>query len=241
MKWQFVDDYDALSRAAASIFLSAIRSRPAIVLGLPTGATPEGMYRRVVAECTREYHCFSSATTFNLDEYVGIPREHPGSYFSYMQLRLFGHIDVDPARVHVPQGAAPDSERLERACVEYEESIRGVGGIDLMFLGMGRNGHIGFNEPGTPFPARTHVVELKESTRRANAPYFPSEEMPRRAITMGIGTILESRAIVLLASGEAKREAVRRLASGEITEQFPASALHRHGEVTVIVDRAAGE
>jgi glucosamine-6-phosphate deaminase len=235
MNWETLDDYDALSERAAGILLHSIRRNPKIVLGLPTGRTPIGMYQRVVARCKAEYHCFRDVTTFNLDEYVGIPRDHPASYFMFMKRHLFDHVDIDPERTHIPNGMAPD---LSAECVRYEEEIRDAHGLDLTFLGLGSNGHIAFNEPGTPFDSRTHVVALSESTRKSNAALFLVQPVPTHAITMGIGTILDSREIVLLASGARKREAIARLRSGEETTQFPASALWRHPKVTVLVDAA---
>jgi glucosamine-6-phosphate deaminase len=222
MNWETVADYAALSQRAAEILLAGIRRDPRLVLGLPTGRTPVGMYERVVAECSREYHCFRDVTTFNLDEYVGIPREHPGSYFTFMRQHLFDHIDIDPANAHFPDGPA------------YEGQIAAAGGLGLTFLGLGGNGHIAFNEPGTPFTARTRVVALSEHTRAANASLFPDGHVPTHAVTMGIATILESREIVLLA-GANKRAAIERLRSGEVTEEFPASALWGHPSVRVIV------
>lgn len=232
MNWQTFDSTDAFADAAARIFLDAIRSDPRIVLGLPTGRTPIGMYDRVVRECTREYHCFRDVTTFNLDEYAGVPREHPGSYFAYMKQHLFAHVDVDPQNTHLPNGMAPD---LDAECARYENEIRDAGGLGLTFLGLGRNGHIGFNEPGTPFDARTRVVELTQSTRHANADCFPDGHVPTHAITMGIGTILDSAAIVLLVSGSGKEDALARLRGGEIDASFPASALWMHRNVRVLV------
>src|SRR5687768_2684251 len=205
MNWESFSTPDALSDRAAHLLLSAIRSNPRIVLGLPTGRTPVGMYGRVVRECEREYHCFRDVTTFNLDEYAGVPRDHPGSYFSYMKQHLFDHVDIDPRNAHIPDGMAPN---LEVECRRYEDEIRAAGGLALTFLGLGRNGHIGFNEPGSPFDARTRVVELAPSTRAANAEFFANGEVPTHAITMGIATILESRAIVLLAAGAGKHEAI---------------------------------
>jgi glucosamine-6-phosphate deaminase len=230
--WEPFPDYDALSARAAEIFLAAIREHPSIVLGLPTGRTPLGMYERVVARCAAEYHCFRDVVTFNLDEYAGIPREHPGSYFRFMKRHLFDHVDVNPARTYIPNGAAPD---LDVECARYERDIAAAGGLDLTFLGLGSNGHIAFNEPGTPWASRTRVVELAASTRAANAPIFPDVSVPVRAITMGIATILSSRRIVLLASGERKRAAIERLKSGERSEDFPASALWAHHDCLVLI------
>jgi glucosamine-6-phosphate deaminase len=226
MNWETVADYTALSQRAAELLLGAIRRDPRIVLGLPTGRTPVGMYERVVAVCSREYHCFRDVVTFNLDEYVGPSRE----YHHFMQKHLFDHVDIDEANVHIPDGAAPDPAA---ECARYEAEIAAAGGLAVTFLGLGGNGHIAFNEPGTPFDARTRVVELSEHTRAAN------KTPATHAITMGIGTILESREIVLLVNnsnkGANKRAAIERLRGGEVSEDFPASALWWHGNVHVIV------
>lgn len=235
MEWETFADPDALASRAATILLGAIRRDPEIVLGLPTGRTPIAMYRRVVAECGRQYYCFRDVTTFNLDEYVGVPPLHPASYYTYMSEHLFSHVDIQRRKAHIPHGMAPD---LDAECAEYERLIDKAGGLDLTFLGLGRNGHIGFNEPGSPFDGRTRVVTLAESTRVANADAFPDGNVPTRAITMGIGTILESRAIVLLVAGSGKEEAVRKLRSGVIDEAFPASALWKHGNVRVLLSTA---
>ena len=231
MHWETFDSADALSERAASLLLGAIRENPRIVLGLPTGRTPIGMYDRVVRECSREYHGFRDVTTFNLDEYVGVAPSHPGSYFTYMKQHLFDHVDLDPTHAHLPRGMAND---LDAECARYENEIRDAGGLDLTFLGLGRNGHIGFNEPGTPFDARTRVVALTESTRKANADCFHDGHVPTHAITMGIGTILESRRIVLLVAGAGKEAAVERLRAGVVADEFPASALWKHSDVTVL-------
>ena len=235
MNWETFDDADALSARAAEILLHAIRDDPRVVLGLPTGRTPIGMYDRVVRVCSREYHCFRDVTTFNLDEYVGVPADHTGSYFTYMKRHLFDAVDLDPEHAHLPNGVAPD---LDAECTRYENEIREAGGLGLTFLGLGRNGHIGFNEPGTPFDARTRVVELTQSTRKANADLFADGHVPTHALTMGIGTILESRRIVLLVAGDGKEDALARLQSGAVSEDFPASALWKHPDVTVL--RSAG-
>jgi glucosamine-6-phosphate deaminase len=233
MNWETFPDYEALSERAASILLDAIRGDPKIVFGLPTGRTPLGMYARVVAMCARQYHCFRDVVSFNLDEYVGIPKDHPGSYFSFMQHHLFEHVDIDPKNTYIPNGRAPD---LKVESTRYERAIKNAGGLALTFLGLGSNGHIAFNEPGTPFESRTHVVNLSESTRKANAAFFVDQPVPTHAITMGIGTILDSREIVLLASGAKKHDAIERLRSGEQTPDFPASALWNHPNMRVLVD-----
>jgi glucosamine-6-phosphate deaminase len=235
MKWRTFDRADALSEEAARMFLKAIESNPRIVLGLPTGRSPIGMYERVVSQCGREYRCFRDVTTFNLDEYAGVPREHPGSYWSYMKQHLFDHVDLDPKNTHIPDGLAAD---LDAECARYEQALHDAGGLDLTFLGLGRNGHIGFNEPGTPFDSRARIVELTPSTRAANAEFFPEGEVPARAITMGIGTILSSRAIVLIVSGRGKVDAIERLRAHRIGKEFPASALWNHPKVTVLAHQA---
>lgn len=232
MNWETVADYAALSTRAASLLLDGIRKDPKLVLGLPTGNTPVGMYDRVIAECKREYHCFRDVVTFNLDEYVGIPRDHPGSYYMFMQQHVFSHVDIDEKNTFIPNGRAPD---LKVESERYERAIRNAGGLGLTFLGLGSNGHIAFNEPGTPFDSRTHVVALSESTRRANAAFFLDQPVPTHAITMGIGTILESKRIVLLATGKGKEDAIAKLRSRRIDVTFPASALWTHGNVHVLV------
>jgi glucosamine-6-phosphate deaminase len=236
MKWETFDSYAALSARAAEMMLNAIHADPRAVLGLPTGRTPIGMYERVVAICSRAYHCFSDVTTFNLDEYVGISCDHPGSYCTYMRERLFEHVDLDRRQAHIPDGMAHD---LDAECARYERAIRNAGGLGTTFLGLGRNGHIGFNEPGTPFESRTRVVTLTPSTRAANAPHFHDGEVPTQAVTMGIQTILESKSIVLLVSGDGKQDAIARLRSGEVNEEFPASALHLHGDVIALTSSRA--
>lgn len=232
MIWEQLPDYDTLSSRAATILLESVRANPRLVLGLPTGGTPLGMYARVVDACQRDYHCFKDVTTFNLDEYVGIPPADEGSYASYMKRNLFDHVDLDPRNAHIPNGMA---ENLEMECRHYENEIADAGGLELTFLGLGRNGHIAFNEPGTPFRSRTRVVDLTESTRAANARYFEGREAPTRAITMGIGTILGSKRIVLLATGSGKEQAIARLRSRQIDGSFPASALWTHASVHVLV------
>jgi len=256
MKWEIVPEYDDLSERAAGRWLEAMVENPRLVLGLPTGRTPEGLYARVVlhaqaqsAEGETLRRCLPDLTTFNLDEYVGIPPDHPGSYRSYMHRHLFDHVNIPEHHIHLPDGSAANilarqpqldlEEALILECLQYEEAIAKAGGLGLTFLGLGTNGHIGFNEPGAEFSSRTHVVQLHTSTQQTNAAVFAGGAVPKRAITMGIATILESDSIVLLASGSKKSEAVARLAAGEVAVDFPASALRAHSDVTVLVDRAA--
>ncbi len=249
IEWSVVEDYDTLSREAARLLLDAVDRNPSIRLGLPTGSTPVGMYAEIVRFCGSRYHCFRDVVTFNLDEYVGLPRTDPGSYYSFMKQHLYDHVDIDASNTHVPCGDPEllaamhreDMDRaLERECERYESLIRDEGGIDLTILGLGSNAHIAFNEPGTSFASTTHLVDLDESTIRANSRYFPDRKVPRRAITMGLGTILKSKRIVLLAAGEKKSSAIEQLRSGEVSERIPASVLHRHEDVLVLCDRSAG-
>lgn len=228
-----VEDYAALSNLAAGIAAGMIWSKPELVLGLPTGGTPVGFYKALVNMGIS----LAKVRTFNLDEYVGLPREHPESYYSFMKRNLYDYVDLDPANAHLPNGNAPDPEE---ECRRYEEAIRAAGGIDLMILGIGHNGHIGFNEPGTPWDSRTRRVSLTETTRKANARFFSSlDEVPREALTMGIGTIMESRRIMLLASGKDKAAIIDRALNGDPTTLVPATVLQQHPDVIVIVDRAA--
>lgn len=233
MRVTVLEDYAGLSAAAAGLVAGVIWARPDAVLGLPTGATPEGMYRVLRQMAPR---C-AAVRTFNLDEYVGIPAGHPQSYAAYMRRHLLDWTDIPAAQAQVPDGMSTD---LAAECDRYEAAIRGAGGLDLVVLGLGPNGHIGFNEPGAPWEGRTRPVDLSAATRRANAPYFPAgQEVPRRALTMGIGTILAARRILVLASGAGKAAIVARFLGEGPTLQLPATALHRHPDVTVLLDRAA--
>lgn len=233
MRIEIFDTYAQLSQRAADLVIDLVRRKPAAVLGLPTGATPEGLY----AALRRSGVSFGQVQTFNLDEYLGLPREHPESYHTFMRQHLFDHVDLLPDHTHIPDGMAADPEA---ECARYEEALRQAGGLDMLLLGLGLNGHIGFNEPGSPWGARTRKVQLAEKTRQANARFFDApEQVPAEAITMGIGTMLEARQILLLATGETKAEVVRRALEGEPSEQVPATALQGHPNVTVLLDRAA--
>ncbi|OZG74498.1 glucosamine-6-phosphate deaminase [Hahella sp. CCB-MM4] len=213
-----------------------LQSKPESVLGLATGSTPIALYLRLIESYHRGEISFAGVRTFNLDEYIGIDASHPQSYRRFMQEHLFNHIDVDPENTHVPLGMS-DPEEESR---QYEAKIRSAGGIDLQILGVGRNGHIGFNEPTSSLGSRTRVKTLAPDTIRDNSRFFSQdEEQPHLAITMGIGTIMEARQIILLAAGESKADAVRALVEGPMTAMQPASVLQMHPEALVIVDKAA--
>ena len=226
-------DYEALSGAAAAVVAGKLGEKPSAVFLLPTGTTPLGMYRWLVRLHRSEGLPFAGATFFNLDEYLGLRPDHPASYHVYMRENFYGLVDADPARVHVPRGDAPDPEA---ECERYEEAIREAGGIDLCVLGIGRNGHIGFNEPGARFDSRTRVVRLAESTRRVNAADFEADRAPERAISVGMATIFASREVLLLASGANKAAAVAAAAEGEVSEDVPASMLRLHPNAWLLLD-----
>ncbi|MEK5186414.1 glucosamine-6-phosphate deaminase [Solibacillus sp. FSL R5-0691] len=231
-KWIEAANYDEMSKIAATIFIDQLKKNSETVLGLATGGTPEGFYKELVAAYKAGEVSFAQAKSFNLDEYVGIDPANESSYHYYMDHHLFNHVDMKRDNINLPAGI---QSNLEKAAAEYEAMIKAAGNIDIQLLGIGGNGHIGFNEPGTPFDVGTHIIELAQSTREANKVYFDSiEDVPTHAITMGIKTILSSKKIVLLIAGASKQEAFDRLRSGIVTEDFPASALHNHPDVTVI-------
>lgn len=237
MRITIVKDYDEMSKKAAEIISKQIRTKPDSVLGFATGGTPIGTYKELVRMHKEEGLDFSRITTFNLDEYYGLGPDHPQSYHYFMFSNLFNHVNIDPKRVHIPDGLAKD---VEAFCKKYEEEIKKAGGIDLQLLGIGRDGHIAFNEPGSSLTSRTRLVALAEETIKDNARFFEKEEdVPRFAITMGCGTIMEAKKILLLANGEAKSDAVAAFIEGPITSQITASILQMHPDVTVIIDEAA--
>lgn len=236
LRTRVFQDYEAMSAAAADVVALKLREKPHAVFMVPTGTTPLGMYRNLVARHEEEGLSFAGATFFNLDEYLGLPPDHPASYHVYMRENFYGRVDVDPEKVHVPDGSAPDPEA---ECERYEQEIRAAGGVDLCVLGIGRNGHIGFNEPGASFDSPTRVVRLAETTRLVNATDFEEERAPGRAISVGMRTISDSREVLLLASGENKARAVAAAVGGEVSEAVPASALRRHPNVTFLLDREA--
>ena len=233
-------DYRTMSRHAAQIVADAVRLEPGLRLGLPTGNTPLGMYEELVRKHSDEKLDLSGVQTFNLDEYIGLAPGHPGSYHAYMHLHFFEHVHVPVERIHIPGGAPGMDTGLESTC--YEQAIHRAGGIDLLIVAIGSNGHIAFNETGSSFASRTRMVDLAAETLANARRYFASEdEVPRQAITVGIGTILEARRILLLASGSGKASAVARALQGPVSEDMPASALQRHPDVTAIVDEAAAK
>jgi glucosamine-6-phosphate deaminase len=230
-------DAKAVSKVAARIFARQFDEKPNSVLGLATGSTPTGLYLELVKLGNANLVDFSLAVTFNLDEYVGLPPEHPQSYHSYMRHHFFDHVNIPAANITLPNGLAKD---IPKHCEEYERKIKKAGGIDLQLLGIGTEGHIGFNEPSSSLSSRTRIKSLTPQTIRDNAVHFGSEDaVPRHVITMGVGTIMEARHCLVLALGESKAQAVANMVEGPITADCPASILQMHPKCTVIVDEPA--
>lgn len=237
MRLVIVEDYEELSKEAARAVARELLLKPETVLALPTGDTPKGMYRELVRFCQEGLLDFSQATTFNLDEYLGLPADHPQTFSAYMQNYFWGKVNLQPGKIYIPVSQTDDPEG---ECARYEGLIQEAGGLDFAILGIGENGHIGFNEPGTPWESVTHVAELSQETRAREAPAFGGlEKVPKRAITMGIKTIMSARKVLLLASDAGKAEIVSRALTGPIAPEIPASILQLHPDLTVILDRAA--
>jgi glucosamine-6-phosphate deaminase len=232
---------DAAAGALASDIARALRQRPALVLGLPTGQTPIPLYRELIRRHATGRADFAAATTFNLDEFLGVAPADPRSYRSFMRQHLFAGVNLSPRRIHFLNGAVHGAERVARECARYERAIARAGGIDLQILGLGTNGHIGFNEPARALVGPTHCTRLTPATRRANAPLFDGRvgAVPREALSMGMATILHARRIVLLATGSSKAGCVERMIRGLVTPRLPASFLQLHPNAEVWVDRAA--
>jgi len=229
--------YEELSQMAAAQIISKIHANQRLNLGLATGSSPTGVYKRLIQDHEENKTSYKQVNTFNLDEYIGISKKDPNSYHYFMCENLFDHIDIPLDQTHIPDGTAKD---LDEECIRYEQFIQEHGCIDLQILGIGQNGHIGFNEPGTSFTSKTHIINLAESTRKANSRFFESlEDVPTQAITMGIASIMASKEIFLLVSGASKAEALARLVNGEVSEQFPASVLKNHQNVTIFADKEA--
>jgi len=230
-------DYENMSELGAQFLVDKLKGGEVEVLGLATGGTPVGLYKRLIKKINDEKLSLSHLHTVNLDEYIGLSADDPNSYHQYMETVLFKHIDIPKDQVQLPNGYAKD---VSSECERYEQLIDHLGGVDLQLLGIGNNGHIGFNEPGSSFESRTKVVDLAPSTIEANARYFSSDnKVPRQAITMGIKTIMESKSILLLASGKEKAKAVAELIQGEVSEASPATVLQKHPNITLIADEEA--
>lgn len=230
-------DYKDMSRKAANIISAQVIMKPNCVLGLATGGTPVGAYAQLVEWYNKGDLDFSEVTTVNLDEYRGLPKEHPESYWSFMHKNLFDHVNIRPEAVHLPDGTNPDAAD---ACAQYNEVIHSVGGIDLQLLGLGPNGHIGFNEPADAFVKGTNKVALTASTIDANARFFASrDDVPTHAYTMGIGSIMKAKRVLLVVNGEKKAQAVKDCFFGPIKPQAPGSILQLHPDFTLVADEAA--
>ncbi|GIO98836.1 MULTISPECIES: glucosamine-6-phosphate deaminase [Paenibacillus] len=231
-------DEEQFVQTAANQISSLLHTNPRATLGLATGSTPVGLYNKLIEMNRQGLVSFAQTTTYNLDEYVGLPENHPESYRTFMNEKFFNHVDIQIERTHVPNGNATNPEE---ECLNYDKMLEEFGPVDLQLLGLGHNGHIGFNEPGESLSGGTHVVELQEKTRNANARFFPTlDDVPTHAITMGVATILKARQILLLVRGEDKAEIVHRALKGPITTECPASLLQCHPNVVVLLDQGAG-
>lgn len=239
MKLIVVNNYEELSKVAAKEFSKIIKEKENAVLGLATGGSPVGMYKELIRMYEQKELNFSKITTVNLDEYIGLNPEHNQSYRYFMNNNLFNHINIDKSNTFVPNGLAED---LEAQCKEYDQKISELGGIDIQLLGVGNNGHIAFNEPNNELSSGTHIISLTDNTIEANARFFDNiYDVPRKAITMGVGGIMKAKKIILIASGESKAEAIKGIFSGKITTANPATMLQMHRDVTIIVDEAAAK
>lgn len=230
-------NYEEMSRKAANILSAQVISKPDSVLGLATGSTPIGMYDQLVKWYNKGDVDFSEVKTVNLDEYKGLARDNDQSYYYFMHKHLFDRVNINPDNTNVPDGTQMDSEK---ECARYEKLIESMGGVDIQLLGIGRNGHIGFNEPDNCFAKTTHCVDLTESTIEANKRFFASaDDVPRQAYTMGIGTIMKAKKILLIVNGEDKADALAKAVYGPVTPEVPASILQFHNDVVIVADQAA--
>lgn len=230
-------DYVDMSRKAANIVSAQVIMKPNCVLGLATGSTPIGLYKQLVEWYNKGDLDFSEVMTVNLDEYKGLSRDNDQSYYCFMHQNLFDHVNIPAENTYLPNGMEPDSQK---ECQEYTDLLQSLGGVDLQLLGIGHNGHIGFNEPGEAFDKQVHCVNLTQSTIEANKRFFASaDDVPKQAYTMGIKTIMQAKKILIVASGEDKAEIVRDAFFGPITPKVPASVLQLHNDVTLVADEAA--
>ncbi len=234
MKVIVVENYDEVSAKAFEVMHELVVNKPTAVLGLATGSSPIGLYKNMIKDHKENGTSYAQCQSFNLDEYVGLDRNHEQSYYTFMHENLFNGIDIKEENVHLPYGDTKED------CEAYERSMENVT-VDIQVLGIGSNGHIGFNEPGTPFDEETHIVTLKEGTRKDNARFFENDinKVPTHAITMGIATIMKAKKILLVATGENKADAISAMVDGPISTDCPASVLQNHKDVVVIVDKAA--
>lgn len=238
MKIIVTDTYEEMGSVAAQVVEVQMEAKPGSILGLATGTTPISLYDALTEDCKAGKISFADITTYNLDEYRGLPGTHDQSYRYFMDKYLFDRVDIDKARTHLLDGTNPDADA---ECAAYEKELADAGYVDLQLLGLGHNGHIGFNEPADHFPVDTHLVDLTESTITANARLFDSvEDVPTQAYTMGIGTCMKARKILLVANGANKARIVRDSFQGPVVPQVPASILQLHADVTVVVDKEAG-
>jgi glucosamine-6-phosphate deaminase len=237
MRLIIVNDYNEMSWKAASLIGSQIILKPDSILGLATGDTPIGMYKELIKLYNKKELDFEQVKSFNLDEYYGIEKNNSQSYYYFMMNNFFKYINLSMENVNIPNGSA---ENIEEECLRYEKKIKDAGGIDIQVLGIGANGHIGFNEPNVNFEAETHLVTLDKMTIESNSRFFENkEEIPTKAISMGIRTIMHSKKILLLASGISKADIINKAINGKINPEVPASILQLHQDVTVIIDKAA--
>ncbi|MCF7931257.1 MAG: glucosamine-6-phosphate deaminase [Acholeplasmataceae bacterium] len=233
MKVIICKNYDEIARKATSMVIQEIKKNPQLNIGLATGSSPLGLYKNLIDAYKNNEISFSGVTSYNLDEYIGIDRSHPQSYYRFMFENLFKHIDIKPENIHLPNN---DLTQIDHIANDYNQILH-ENPLDLQILGIGSNGHIGFNEPGTPLESETFIVTLDEQTRKDNSRFFKSiEEVPQYAITMGIKNIMYSKKIILIASGKEKAKAIHKMITGKITKEFPASILQLHPDCTIILD-----
>jgi len=237
IKVKIFNDFNLASQYAANLIITAIQNKPELVLGLATGSTPEKLYNLLINAYKNKIVDFSKIITCNLDEYYPIDRSHNQSYWNFMHEKLFNHINIHPDNKHILNG---EVENINLECDQYEMKIKKAGGIDLQILGIGNNGHIAFNEPGSNFKSRTRLVQLEMDTIEANSRFFKSkEQVPKQALTMGLGTIMGAKKIILLASGENKASAIKQSFNGPVSESRPASILQKHSDCTFILEKEA--
>lgn len=238
MEVRIFNNADEIAVACADIFTELLVSKPECVLGLATGASPVKTYNELIKRCKNGEISFSKVKTFNLDEYCDLPRDDKNSYYTFMHENLFNSVDIKEENVNILDGNAADAEKEAK---EFDEKIDNAGGIDIQLLGIGTNGHIGFNEPADSFSDGTFKVKLTDSTIKSNSIYFDDDSMPRYALTMGINSIMKAKKIVLIATGESKADAIKATIDGEVTPQVPASVLKNHPDAILLIDKAAAK